>query len=135
MVYRAFSAVVADNQFANLGLMLVGTLARAQKVLKALRKEVEGERDAEPESNDTLIGYGDLDFGEVIKREEAEMDGVAVAEENEQPTFEKQKKQSRGIETDETNDEIEKEPVPVKQRKKRKKRGGDELDALFGTLT
>ena len=37
--YLAFSQVVADNQYASLGLMLVGTLAKVKKVIESLRGE------------------------------------------------------------------------------------------------
>jgi len=131
--YLAFSAVVADNQFASLGLMLVGTLARAQKVIKPLRKEIERDKDAEPDLNDALMGQEGLDFGEVIKREETEKNRVGMAEEDGEANFVlKNLKKHKGM--DEPKDEIREESTPAKPRKKRKKKGGDELDALFGTL-
>jgi len=63
--------VVADTQYANLGLMLMGLLAQVRAIVQTLRPEpefVEGVKDDKP---GTAIGVEEsFDFGEVISRED-----------------------------------------------------------------
>src|SRR5690349_1042201 len=69
---RAFSTVVADNQYASLGLMLMGCLARLNKLisLPREREEDEGDKVARVEKTPSRnVFYGE-DLGEAVSREE-----------------------------------------------------------------
>jgi ribonuclease MRP protein subunit RMP1 len=77
--YIAFSNLVADNQYAALGLFLIGTLARVRSVIRSLGKErVEDEEVEEEEVVKTVLEENELrggkeeryDFGEVVRRED-----------------------------------------------------------------
>ncbi|CAG8962051.1 hypothetical protein HYFRA_00005093 [Hymenoscyphus fraxineus] len=77
--YLAFTTLTADNQYAALGLMLLGSLARFQTVIKQVAKEINLvlDKDLEiPEIIQSREGISDLgllqgkgDVGEVISRE------------------------------------------------------------------
>ena len=135
---RAFSNVVADNQYATLGLMLMGTLARVQSVIRPLGKEVEeiGEVDEEIE---ILEEKGDADdgadLGEVITREEVEL--VAKVEkdkdvgEDEIKLKTTKKKRKIGVVDSSAKKTIEATPS---KRPKKKRKKGDAFDDLFDTL-
>jgi ribonuclease MRP protein subunit RMP1 len=131
-VDRAFSAVVADNQFANLGLMLVGTLARFQKIIGPLKRGVEDEENDKLEVKDSLVGQDGHDFGEVIEREAAEEISAEVTRtvEDEEDLVVQNRKRSMAEAKDDSVAEIR----PLKKKKKRKK-DYDEFDALFGRLS
>lgn len=142
MRFRAFSAVVADNQYANLGLMLTGTLARIQKILKMLVKENENGIDIE-ESHlvGDSIGNESLDFGVVLSREEAEKIAAGLnAKVDEAPDDQESvqsknlKKRKSGIAEGMSRHKGSESTLLKPTKKKRKKKGGDEFDDLFSSL-
>jgi len=122
---------VADNQYAALGLMLLGCLARLKRVVKALgRREKEDERSNE--ADDNVMGQDGLDLGEVVRREGIEGIGVGAQEglqmdEEDSAGLKKAGKKKRTLATTETKKSTSK---PAK--KKRKKR--DAFDDLFDRL-
>jgi len=124
---------VADNQFANLGLMLVGTLARFRRVIQPFSKIKDEAEDAEIKLDESLIKQGDLDLGEVVKREDL---GRSKDADDEDVHVElgKSKKEKRSAGMQELGHESMAESTPSKPRKKKRKRGGDEFDDLFGSL-
>ena len=157
---RAFSNLVADNQYSALGLMLLGTLARVKSILGRLVEdkgmnggsvesvdptEVTGE--SVQEGADAGVEPGD-DFGEVVKREEilgdAE-DGLRklekkgefeeAKEEVSQAVKEKRvrmkKRMGPWIDRDER---VEKEESTPSKPSKKKRKKGDAFDDLFDSL-
>ncbi|KAL5351813.1 Ribonuclease MRP protein subunit rmp1 [Pseudogymnoascus australis] len=71
--YLAFSTVVADNQYASLGLMLMGCLARLNKLI-SFPKDEDEEADEVVNMERTTSSHvlQVEDFGEAISREELE---------------------------------------------------------------
>ncbi|OBT99088.1 hypothetical protein VE01_02369 [Pseudogymnoascus verrucosus] len=71
--YLAFSTVVADNQYASLGLMLMGCLARMNKLISFPKDEDEEmEEVVKVEKTASSHVLEVEDFGEAISREELE---------------------------------------------------------------
>ncbi|OBT52363.1 hypothetical protein VE04_04606 [Pseudogymnoascus sp. 24MN13] len=71
--YLAFSTVVADNQYASLGLMLMGCLARLNKLISFPKDEDEEmEELVKVEKTASSHVLEVEDFGEAISREELE---------------------------------------------------------------
>lgn len=132
---------MADNQYANLGLMLMGTLARVWKVVQKLRREVaDDEHDAELDINGALIEHDGHDLGEVVRREDAEMTKtiaevktVVMQDSEVGVEMKKQKKKMRSIEVEKPGKDATVESISKPQRKKKKKTH-DEFDDLFGSL-
>ncbi|TGO40008.1 hypothetical protein BHYA_0044g00500 [Botrytis hyacinthi] len=145
--YLAFSQLVANNQYATLGLMLMGCLARLYKVLGALRV-VTAEEIAEqagvvketPQLNEVEIGE---DMGEKIVRdvpvsevedsqkvERKEEDGTDI-----QKAKPKKRKQDGEVVEPKTSKVASSNSTPAKPpKKKRKKKGGDSIEDLFAGL-
>jgi ribonuclease MRP protein subunit RMP1 len=79
--YVAFSNLVADNQYAAMGLFLLGTLARVRTLTGPLGRERGGDEDKD-EAVEEVAGMGiekgrlgiereeTYDFGEVVRRED-----------------------------------------------------------------
>lgn len=132
---RAFSAVVADNQFANLGLMLVGTLARFQKVIGPLKREIEGEENDKLERKNSLTGPDGHDFGEILEREDAEEISTEVTRkvEEEEDLVVQPKNSEKKRSMVEARDANVAEIRP--RKKKKREKGYDEFDVLFGRLS
>jgi len=102
---------VADNQFANLGLMLVGMLARIRKLIQPFAKEVEDDGIDEAEKlplGERLVQDDEFDFGEVVKREDLEEISA------------RQKSRKRDIDDDSDSDSDDE--IYKKQSKKKKKK-------------
>ena len=79
-VYLSFSAVVADNQYASLGLMLMGCLARVNACVSFPRSRVLSEDgDVEVETSRALVIPSE-DMGEAITREEEKLEDEVVEE-------------------------------------------------------
>src|SRR5438477_6991722 len=82
---RAFSTVVADNQYAALGLMLLGTLARIAKImgLESLPSPPAAPEGTSAARQDTKsvaqTPDPDLDLGVVVSRAELSYRGGQVA--------------------------------------------------------
>lgn len=142
--FIAFSNVVADNQYAALGLMLMGTLARVQSVLKELGREREDGNDEgvgeEKEVSREVKEGGDareteIDVGEVVSRKaflgtEADDDGIKSQKSK------KSKKRREGLEWEESTAGAEPggDASSAKRPKKKRKKGGDAFDDLFAGL-
>jgi ribonuclease MRP protein subunit RMP1 len=137
----AFSAVVADNQYAVLGLMLLGTLGRLGKVLGGVDLPVEdvGEKEhggieiaVEGEGGEWTgagqeddMGAGE-DLGVPLQR------GDVLQSEGEEG-HKSEKKRSR-VEGEEEDATVE-TPTPAAKKKKKKKKHGDAIDDIFAGLT
>jgi ribonuclease MRP protein subunit RMP1 len=136
--YLAFSRLVADNQYAALGLMLLGILARVKRVIEPLR----GERDEvmeEVRNEEGLKGDEVLDFGEVIQREEildlgrVNEDRPAEEDEENDAASSNSKKKKRSMTTEEAIAPVAEDSNIIKQLKKKRKKG-DAFDDLFAGL-
>jgi len=137
--WLAFSQLVADNQYAALGLMLVGTLARARRVIEPLR----GEREVlveEGRIEESLKGNEVLDLGEVIKREDIVGSDLRnesrPAEEDEgddAAQSRKSKKKKRSMTMEKPESPLTEDLTVTKRHKKRRKKG-DAFDDLFAGL-
>lgn len=71
ILHRAFSNLVADNQYAALGLMLMGTLARLKTIVKPWSSEeasISVVEDEEVVTGDAPPAIAGLDLGEVMQR-------------------------------------------------------------------
>jgi len=69
--YVSFSNLVADNQYAAMGLFMVGTLARVRTLIGPLGRERGEDEDEEVEEEKVKAGVEDtFDFGEVVRRED-----------------------------------------------------------------
>jgi ribonuclease MRP protein subunit RMP1 len=125
----AFSGVVGDNQYAALGLMLVGTLGRLGRVVgwegegevvdvkvDVSKVQEMGRREGED------VHAGEEDLGVPLLREE-------VMQTEEAQTKEDEKKDMRS-ESEAVSAETEKLPA----KKKRKKKHHDPIDELFSSL-
>ncbi|CZT06090.1 uncharacterized protein RCO7_05134 [Rhynchosporium graminicola] len=139
---EAFSNVIADNQYAALGLMIMATLARVQTLLKSLDKESEsesenGDPDLPPSAAKGLdaesvdIARG-TDLGEVVSREDVvdmeEDDGVDIKR-----LKKKKKKRERVEDEGEAESAAGVAATPAKRPKKKRKKG-DAFDDLFAGL-
>jgi len=137
--YGAFNAVIADERYAPLGLMLMGTLARLQKTIAPLTK------DGDVESVIDAMGHGrvkdvDEDLGEAISRKPLEgnvdeEEPKEKAEEVEMEISSAKRKGKRGKQEKARKavDLGEEQPPSKPPRKKRKKKG-DAFDDLFDSL-
>ncbi|KAG4436962.1 hypothetical protein IFR05_007575, partial [Cadophora sp. M221] len=139
--FFAFSNLVADNQYAALGLMLMATLARIRTVLRGLGKEKEGGGGDEEGGGDARETSGaeevadtrETDLGEVVSREKiAEIKGDEGGVEIQK--F-KKKKRRETLEDEErrAGAGLEAVPMPAKRPKKKRKKG-DTFDDLFAGL-
>lgn len=137
---RAFSSLVADNQYSVLGLMLLGTLARVKSVLGRLVED-EDENEVEMRGDDVAVEAAEVvveqdekqshDFGEVVRREEIL---AAVKEEVGAVTEKKSRPKKRlAIDKDEMSSKAGSTPSKA-PKKKRKKGKGDAFDDLFASL-
>lgn len=139
---RAFSNLVADNQYAVLGLMLLGSLARIQTIVEPYRKEKDDKEEDRGGISDELLGNVDLDLGEVVKRvevtdptekrDEATHDEDGIEIKMSEKT--KRKKRTAALASEEEPPEravVESRPSK-KPKKKRKK--GDFIDDLFDSI-
>ena len=70
--------MVADNQYASLGLMLMGCLARVNALISFPRKEKDEEEEMKIETAVTSHVLSTEDLGEAISREELEETAVEV---------------------------------------------------------
>lgn len=144
---RAFSQLVANNQYATLGLMLMGCLARLYKVLGALRvltaeeiAEQQGVVKETPQLNEVEIGE---DMGEKIVRDVpvSEVEDCQKVERKEEDDTDirkakpKKRKQDSEVAEPKTTKLASSDSTPAKPpKKKRKKKGGDAIEDLFAGL-
>ncbi|TGO49684.1 hypothetical protein BOTNAR_0421g00070 [Botryotinia narcissicola] len=145
--YLAFSQLVANNQYATLGLMLMGCLARLYKVLGALRvltaeeiAEQAGVVKETPQLNEAEI---EEDMGEKIVRDVpvSEMEDSQKVERKEEDDTDiqkakpKKRKQDGEVVEPKTSKLASSNSTPAKPpKKKRKKKGGDAIEDLFSGL-
>jgi len=121
---------VADGQYATLGMMLVGMLARIRTIVLPMGKE-HSEAVEDGEGEEVSAGLQELDFGEVIMREDAEkISGVnsrVVDGDNEEEKDVKLKNLKSKKRRKETMDSKKVEPSDseLTSRQRRKKRRKD----------
>ncbi len=142
---RAFSNLVADNQFAALGLVLMGTLASVKRVIRPLGREkvdLDGLSDGLNEQKTLQDIEVVTDLGEVVKREEIEKfvetrsEGRRDEDDDEERLEIKKAKKKRKVEggkEHKISEEASKEGNPAKRPKKKRKKG-DTFDDLFSSL-
>ena len=118
--HRAFTQLAADNQYAPLGLLLLGVLADIHVAVKlVLGKDDEAATEGGDLETTTVTATEDL--GVAISREDVELvdepggDFRTPPAEAEIPAF----KKPRGVDT---------------RKKQKPKKQGDEFDALFSSL-
>ncbi|KAM3082234.1 Ribonuclease MRP protein subunit rmp1 [Clarireedia jacksonii] len=143
--YLAFSQLVADNQYATLGLMLMGCLARFHRILVGLRvvTEEEGEEKVVDDvKKETKMDDIVEDLGEKIVRDQPreEIDeSIRTMSLKEDGSVEsktpKPKKRKHEVQALQQKDTKSSDLTPAKPpKKKRKKKGGDAFDDLFDGL-
>ncbi|CCD56042.1 hypothetical protein BofuT4_P151740.1 [Botrytis cinerea T4] len=145
---KAFSQLVANNQYATLGLMLMGCLARLYKVLGALRvltaeeiAEQAGVVKETPQLNEAEIVE---DMGEKIMRDVpvSEVEDSQTVERKEEDDTDvkkakpkKRKQDGEVVESKASKLASSSDSIPAKPpKKKRKKKGGDAIEDLFAGL-
>lgn len=136
--YVAFGGLVADNQYAALGLMLVGTLARVRRVVRPLRGKERDEEGSEGRMEGLVVkgGQDAQDIGEVVRREElVEGQGPDTAdlEEEDNSALKRPKAKKRSVTAEEAKVSTVEDSIPSKRPKKKRKKG-DALDDLFAGL-
>jgi ribonuclease MRP protein subunit RMP1 len=130
--WEAFSGLVGDNQYAALGLMLLGALARLGRVLGLDLKaeEAAGEpnvgHEASREENMAVLGHEGVRVDEDL--------GVPLAREEIVETAEAQKKQNEKENARSQGEAAVVETEKLPPRKKRKKKHRDAIDELFSGL-
>ncbi|PBP20535.1 putative ribonuclease mrp protein subunit rmp1 [Diplocarpon rosae] len=133
--FTAFSNVVADGQYAALGLFLVATLASVQTVMRRLvrsevgRAEVMDEKYAPKSARDLMMNLTEVDLGEAVTREDV-MNGADVAT----PEPGKEEKKMWKQPMVDIGDEYELQTPPKKRAKTKRKKGGDAFDIMFAGL-
>lgn len=143
---RAFTQLAADNQYAPLGLVLLGVLAQieagispmlpAEDITAAVQPPNEPElsmHDTPSVVPDTDISNAESrDFGVAISREEVlgSGQGSVLAEKEQETLWISKSKRCR----DEVSHDKKEKVKPKKDKKKKKKRNGDEFDDLFSSL-
>ena len=104
--------MVADGQYANLGLMLMGMLAQIRAIVQSLRPEpVFEEALAGREPDETLNVEGEFDYGEVVRRE----DILRIKD---------------GNTSEEDKDEVQLMPIQSKTRKGSTKKNASKKDRV-----
>jgi ribonuclease MRP protein subunit RMP1 len=142
---RALSNLVADNQYAALGLVLMGALASVKRAIRPLGREkvnIEGSSDGPNEQKILQDSEVVTDLGEVVKREEIEKfvetsSGARRDEEGGEGRLEvkkaKKKRKIEGRKEQKISEEASKE-VNTAKRPKKKRKKGDAFDDLFSSL-
>lgn len=125
--------LVADNQYAALGLMLLATLARVRKLILPLVGEAESKDEGLEDAMEAVEQSG-LDLGEVIPRDEipgcfAKVNG----EEVQNGTAMKKLEKVRGPGNEEPPSKASIDSTPTKRPKKKRKKG-DAFDDIFDSL-
>jgi ribonuclease MRP protein subunit RMP1 len=145
----AFSNLTADLQYAALGMMLIGCLARARSLIRQFsnRKTSTESQTREPEATQAIpeIGLRD-DLGEVLRREPfANLDAQQVESVEERPnSLEMVSTLGKYPLNPQAHIEVERaspgrslknsrSSTPAKKKKKKNKRG-DTFDDLFSGL-
>ncbi|KAG0648282.1 RNA-processing rmp1 [Hyphodiscus hymeniophilus] len=137
--YVAFGGLVADNQYAALGLMLIGTLARARKIIGPLRGQVmAGEREGEKIGDRIVeVERQHQDLGEVIRREDVVSDERPDILDQHGPDGaagpKRLESRKRSVAAAETKSTAAAESISMKGPKRKRKKG-DAFDDLFAGL-
>jgi len=129
----AFSGVVGDNQYAALGLMLVGTLGRLGRVVGW-----EGEGEGEGEVVDVKVDVSQVQEmgrqeGEDMHAGEEDL-GVPLLREEIMQTEEAQIKEDEKKHMRSESEAVSAETEKLPAKKKRKKKHRDAIDELFSSL-
>ena len=125
--------LVADNQYAALGLMLLATLARVRKLILPLVGEAESKDEGLEDAMEAVEQSG-LDLGEVIPRDEIPGCSAKVnGEEVQNGTAMKKLKKERGSGNEEPPSKASIDSTPTKRPKKKRKKG-DAFDDIFDSL-
>jgi ribonuclease MRP protein subunit RMP1 len=161
---RAFSNLVADNQYSALGLVLVGCLARVKSAIRQLVEdekvegvdlEAEVERDVVMEL-ETGENERQDDLGEVVDRREifADLEGLLdvdelagdelemleeqiapeATEETQRVAISKQGKKKRTGPLMDRDESLRRETATPSKPPKKKRKKGDAFDDLFSSL-
>ncbi|KAE8450119.1 hypothetical protein EG329_006900 [Mollisiaceae sp. DMI_Dod_QoI] len=146
---KAFSTVVKDLQYANLGLVLLGMLARIRTVIRSLGKEkLDKEEEIESETQaggnervDELSRVDEAmqDLGEVVRREDvATLDHEEEQDEEDKVAAGLKASKAKGRKSGALPAlKSDSEPRPKKskeEKKKKKRKRGDAFDDLFDRL-
>jgi ribonuclease MRP protein subunit RMP1 len=146
-MYRAFSNLIADNQYAALGLVLMGVLARVKRVIRPLgparivQDENENKLSTSGAANSAVI----LDLGEAVARGElgevvtkdSDLDEHGEDEDHEVEVRKVKKKRKEPKEAKfkaQMQAQRVVEAIPTQRPKKKRKKGGDAFDDLFAGL-
>lgn len=156
-VYLSFSAVVADNQYASLGLMLMGCLARVNACVTFPRSRLQSEvAEVEATMKSTKTVIPSEDFGEAITRGEEKLEeeiveetrmrkkmkekrrkdmldgdlGVSISRDASDADSKPKKREVLDIEG--SSEEEERKPKKVKKTKKVSRKFVEEFDHLSG---
>ncbi|KUJ20163.1 uncharacterized protein LY89DRAFT_716595 [Mollisia scopiformis] len=145
--FVAFSTVVKDLQYASLGLLLLGMLAKIKAVIRPLgREKMEDEEEVEVETDGPeqfTDASGDpqekQDLGEVVRREE--LAGVLREEEKDEEEVDVVLKTPKPKETknevkiaSESEVETQAKKRSKEEKKKKKRKRGDAFDDLFDSI-
>ncbi|EOO02848.1 hypothetical protein UCRPA7_1629 [Phaeoacremonium minimum UCRPA7] len=144
--FMAFTQLAADNQYAPLGLVLLGVLAQIEAAMSPLvptevvAATVQSPLDAELSTQCTPSAISDVgasqgeahDFGVAISRDEV-LDSSQASVPSEKSEGMTAKSKSKGLQETAPLDPKD-AGRPKKDKKKKKKRKGDEFDDLFSSL-
>jgi ribonuclease MRP protein subunit RMP1 len=131
--YVSFSNLVADNQYAAMGLFLLGTLARVRTLIGGLGRERVGDEEVVEEAVGMEIEKGGLgiereetyDFGEVVRREDLFEPSEDKEEDEQSDPGGKSTKKRKSILHGEEDVELQ---TPTKRVKKGKLAGFEKLN-------
>jgi ribonuclease MRP protein subunit RMP1 len=131
--YVSFSNLVADNQYAAMGLFLLGTLARVRTLIGGLGRERVGDEEVVEEAVGMEIEKGGLgiereetyDFGEVVRREDLFEPSEDKEEDEQRDPGVKSTKKRKSILHGEEDVELQ---TPTKRVKKGKLAGFEKLN-------
>ncbi|KAH8895144.1 hypothetical protein GQ53DRAFT_820771 [Thozetella sp. PMI_491] len=139
--FLSFSQLAADNQYAHLGLMLLGALAQVDKALRLVAPEPTGSTESTPLlPSERRLAAGSSLAQDAIPQIAPEDIGVAVprdpATTEDQPTKPSLEPRAVGIKdpAGEEAKETDSTRSASKKQKKKKQKDGDEFDALFDAL-
>lgn len=129
---------MADSQWAVLGLMMLANLARLQKLIQPLGKEVTAKVGKEEV---VIATVPEEDLGQWVSREEIQRAGSEDEAENDEHKDKasksclkkESKEEKRKVSAQDSRGEAV-ETKPSKPARKRKKKSGDAFDDLFESL-
>lgn len=125
---RSFAAVGADNQYAPLGLMLEGTLARVVEIIAPLQRVAEKAVPTAAEKQDSVTE----DVGEPVMREIQAFDPRPKVVEQPELKPGKTEKRSKRVASASANSVPKNDSSSKPPKKKRKK--GNAIDDIFSGI-